>query len=775
MWFGACAEDLLEEAGEQTPGIRSRTHGGLELFKLIIVGHVLPKRRESLHQLIRQKLRMELRSVHGVALEAECLVAAVGGKRELTAAFRQDGNPVMVTHQHRIAFGHRLEKSVVGGVRSRFDIDQPHFRVGKIGHDLPPQGTSDELMSPAGSEERLPTVDDGVDGGDQRFGERVVIHHRMGCGTTDEDHTGGATLLGRTAGINRQIHEIKLGGGDPGGLQDALALVLSGDVVGSHLEEKDIEGTLFGHGPHILPARERGKGCRRSRKGIEWRTNLLPSGPDIRCDTTTEKTMTTMQQTAQTPTDENTPPVHSDALVIFGVSGDLAKKMTFVSLYKLAERGLLKVPFIGVAFTDWSDDDFKAHALQSIKDCGQEVDSAVWDVMSAKMTYVQGDYTKDETYQAVKAKLGDARNPLFYLEIPPSLFLTAVQGLHAAGLTENARVVIEKPFGHDYDSAVKLYGELSQMLNENQIYRIDHYLGKNAIQDIMVWRFSNRMFEPIWNSAHIESVQITMAESFDVADRGSFYDRVGALKDVVQNHIMQIIGLLSMDPPSTATPAAIHAQQLHAFESMRPIEPADYVRGQYTGYHDVEGVAEGSTTETFVAIKLYIDSWRWAGVPFFIRTGKNLGCTATEAVVVYKRPPLQLFKETGCPHPERNRLRFRFGHGDDGVQMQVQALDPSSQMASKPVVLNVDFSEALGEEKLPYEQLLGDALQGIATRFATQKIIEGTWIALSKILANPGPAHEYAPGTMGPSESNALIEHYGGWIAPVGSKSDHPA
>ena len=488
-----------------------------------------------------------------------------------------------------------------------------------------------------------------------------------------------------------------------------------------------------------------------------------------------EKTMTTMQQTAQTPTDEHTPPVHSDALVIFGVSGDLAKKMTFVSLYKLAERGLLKVPFIGVAFTDWSDDEFKAHALQSIKDCGQKVDSAVWDTMSAKMTYVQGDYTKDETYQAVKAKLGDAKNPLFYLEIPPGLFLTAVQGLHAAGITENARVVIEKPFGNDYDSAVKLYGELSKMLNEEQIYRIDHYLGKNAIQDIMVWRFSNRMFEPIWNSAHIESVQITMAESFDVADRGSFYDRVGALKDVVQNHIMQIIGLLSMDPPSTATPAAIHAQQLHAFESMRPIEPADYVRGQYTGYHDVEGVAEGSTTETFVAIKLHIDSWRWAGVPFFIRTGKNLGCTATEAVIVYKRPPLQLFKETGCPHPERNRLRFRFGHGDDGVQMQVQALDPSSQMASKPVVLNVDFSEALGEEKLPYEQLLGDALQGIATRFATQKIIEGTWIALSKILANPGPAHEYAPGTMGPKESDALIEHYGGWIEPVGSKSEQPA
>ncbi|MEE2680831.1 MAG: glucose-6-phosphate dehydrogenase, partial [Planctomycetota bacterium] len=298
--------------------------------------------------------------------------------------------------------------------------------------------------------------------------------------------------------------------------------------------------------------------------------------------------MSTMQQSSTETTNSNAHQVPSDALVVFGVSGDLAKKMTFVSLYKLAERGLLTVPFIGVAFTDWSDDQFREHALQSIKECGQEVDPSVWKRMSESMTYVQGDYTKPETYEAVKGKLGDARHPLFYLEIPPSLFLTAVEGLHAVGLTRNARVVIEKPFGHDYDSAVKLYGDLAKMLDESQIYRIDHYLGKNAIQDIMVWRFSNRMFEPIWNSAHIESVQITMAESFDVADRGSFYDKVGALKDVVQNHIMQIIGLLSMDPPSKATPAAIHAQQLHAFESMRPIDPSDYVRGQYAGYHDVE-------------------------------------------------------------------------------------------------------------------------------------------------------------------------------------------
>lgn len=466
------------------------------------------------------------------------------------------------------------------------------------------------------------------------------------------------------------------------------------------------------------------------------------------------------------PDSKKPSPARSDALVIFGISGDLAKKMTFISLYHLATRGLLDLPVIGVAFSDWTDEDLRAHARESIEASGTAIDEKVWSSFSANLRYIKGDYTKAETFTAVKDAVGSAKAPLFYLEIPPGLFLATVQGLHGAGLLTNARVVIEKPFGHDYDSAVELYGQLAEMLHEDQIYRIDHYLGKNAIQDIMVWRFANRMFEPMWNNAHIESIQITMAESFDVSDRGSFYDKVGALKDVVQNHIMQIIGLLSMDPPSTAEPAAIHAQQLHAFESMRPIAAADHVRGQYDGYLDVEGVAEDSDTETFVALKIFIDSWRWAGVPFFVRAGKSLGCTATEAVVVYRRLPLQLFNEASCEEPERNRLRFRLGH-DDGVQMQVQALDPAAKMASKPVVLNVDFSEALGSEKLPYEQLLGDALEGNATRFATQKIIEGTWRALDGILKDPGEVHVYQPGTMGPEAADALTEDYGGWIAPV--------
>lgn len=459
-------------------------------------------------------------------------------------------------------------------------------------------------------------------------------------------------------------------------------------------------------------------------------------------------------------------PLRNNAIVLFGASGDLAKKMTFISLYRLAERGLLDMPIIGVAFSDWDDETFCSHARASIEASTTTIDERVFSAMSRNMHFVQGDYSKPETYERVKVALGESDFPLFYLEIPPSLFETTVQGLYNAGLTKNARVIVEKPFGHDAASARALYTALSKMLSNEQLYRIDHYLGKDAVQDIMVWRFANRLFEPLWNSVNIECVQITKSESFDVADRGSFYDRVGALKDVVQNHIMQIIGLLAMDPPSVATPMSIHAQQLEVFRSMRSVDAAHAIRGQYEGYLDVEGVAKDSKTETFIALQLQIDTWRWAGVPFYIRTGKALANTATEAVIVFKRPPLQLFAESGCPRPERNHLRFRLG-SNDGVQMRVQALDPSSKMASASVDLDVDFANALGREKLPYEQLLGDALEGDPTRFATQSIIEETWRVLEPLLDAPGPVHQHARGTMGPAEADLLGRAHGGWVAPI--------
>jgi glucose-6-phosphate 1-dehydrogenase len=456
----------------------------------------------------------------------------------------------------------------------------------------------------------------------------------------------------------------------------------------------------------------------------------------------------------------------TDVFVQFGASGDLAKKMTFVSLYRLARRGRLRVPVVGVAFDDWDDDTYRAHFRAGVEAAGEQVDAALWGRMSAGMRYVHGDYTKPDVYDRVREAIGGAAHPLFYLQIPPDLFETVVRGVSEAGMADGARFVIEKPFGHDLQSAIDLQNRLTHLVDDNQIYRIDHYLGKNAVEDIMVWRFANRMIEPLWNRSHIDCVMITMAEAFDVADRGSFYDRVGAVKDVVQNHLMQVIGLLAMEPPTRDSPDAIHAEQVKVFDEMHPVDPAACVRGQYAGYLSVPGVAPRSTTETYVALRVEIDSWRWAGVPFYVRAGKSLGVTATEVDVRFHRAPLQLFREVGARHPEPNLLRLRIGPVD-GIQLAVQAKHPGGRLESERVTLDLDFHKELGDEPLPYELLLGDAVEGDPTLFATPEMIEGTWRVLDPLLRDPGPVHTYAPATMGPGEADRLVTHHGGWIDPL--------
>jgi glucose-6-phosphate 1-dehydrogenase len=450
----------------------------------------------------------------------------------------------------------------------------------------------------------------------------------------------------------------------------------------------------------------------------------------------------------------------ADVLVIFGITGDLARKMTFRSLYRLERRKLLDCPIVGVAIDDWSADILREHARAAIEATGEPVDDDVFARFADRLSMVSGDFADAATYDKVAAAISGRANPVFYLEIPPFLFGRVVEGLAGAGLTGNARVVVEKPFGHDLSSAKALNDQLSAHLQEWQIYRIDHFLGKEPSMDIRYIRFSNSIFEPLWNRDRIEAVQMTMAENFGVEDRGHFYDPVGALRDVVQNHLLQLVGLIAAEP-SSGGPDGFRDKRVELFKSIRPADPSHYVRGQYAGYLDVDGVAPGSQTETFTALKLYIDNWRWSGVPFFIRAGKALPVRATEIRVIFKRPPPIPFLPT---INEPNELIFRIDP-DAGVDLVIQAKERGAD-ATRAVNLSLVFTDELADAPEPYERLLGDAMHGDSSQFIREDGVEQTWRIVQPLLESPPPVEVYQPGSWGPSGADALVAGYPAWRQP---------
>ena len=452
-------------------------------------------------------------------------------------------------------------------------------------------------------------------------------------------------------------------------------------------------------------------------------------------------------------------PPQSDAFVLFGATGDLAYKKIFPALQAMIRHGELDVPIIGIARAGWSLDKLRARAHESLQNNGG-VDAGAFAKLAAQLRFVDGDYSESATYQQLRRALGGAMRPLHYLAIPPSMFGPVVQGLADAGCAKDARVIVEKPFGRDLASAQALNRTLHEVFPESSVFRIDHFLGKEAVQNLLYFRFANTFLEPIWNRNYIDNVQITMAESFGVQGRGSFYEEVGAVRDVVQNHLLQVIALLAMDAPVGSDPESMRAERLRLFCAMRQLDPQQVVRGQFRGYRNEPGVASDSQVETFVALKLYIDTWRWAGVPFYIRAGKCLPITATEVKVDLKIPPLAIFDRTDPA--QSNYFRFRLGP-EVVISAGARVKRPGDEMRGEPVELVAGRS--LASKDLPYERLVGDAMAGDAALFTRDDSVEAAWRVIDPILHNSAPVIEYEPGTWGPPSAERVTGNEG-WHDP---------